>query len=37
MFLPSSRKNDALSLKEVLTLLTLLAMVPFLRVGEDDC
>lgn len=36
MFSPTARKNHALSFRDVLDLLTLLAMVPFLRVAEDE-
>lgn len=36
MLPPSSRKTPILNLRDVLSLLTLLAMVPFLRVAEDE-
>jgi hypothetical protein len=36
MFPSTARKFPALSLKDVLSLLILLAMLPFLRVSEDE-
>ncbi|MBB6048349.1 hypothetical protein HNQ39_000111 [Armatimonas rosea] len=36
MFSSTARKDHVWSLRDVLSLLTLLAMVPFLRVAEDE-